>query len=289
MLRKRIPDYFLPIHKHDVPDPGTEPVRRNPANVQSFIAATDDDPSGTDPTADVSGGLIVNYTNAICSTPLMAADGEAPATVMAAALKTGDVGPALLAARTLWRKAGLSGDEHRKLESIAIELTDLPGAMLGEARGSLIALDRTAAGWGWFVDPTPIDDDEFGKTIAQDVADRIDLLTVLAHEIGHVPRPAGCRGQGGERRRHDRHAGARRPAGADRDPRHEAAADRDTADAGLHAAGGTHRDGDPWMRGSTCRSRPRSGASARRRRSPATPSAPSSATIRPPARRTIRR
>ena len=66
----------------------------------------------------------------------IAADGEAPATVMATALKTGDVGPALLAARTRWRKAGLSADERRKLESIAIELTDLPGALLGEARGS---------------------------------------------------------------------------------------------------------------------------------------------------------
>ena len=121
----------------------------------------------------------------VCPTPLFAADGEAPATVMATALKAGDVGPALLAARMQWRKAGLSADERRKLESIAIELTDLPGARLGEARGASIALDRTAAGWGWFVDPTPNDDDEFGKMDA-DVADRIDLLTVLVHEIGHV-------------------------------------------------------------------------------------------------------
>ena len=57
--------------------------------------------------------------------------------------------------------------------------TDLPGALLGEARGASIALDRTAAGWGWFVDPTPNDDDEFGKTIGAEAVERIDLLTVL--------------------------------------------------------------------------------------------------------------
>ena len=104
---------------------------------------------------------------------------------MATPLKAGDVGSALLAARTVWRKTGLSADELSKLESISIELTDLPGALLGEARGSRIALDRTAAGWGWFVDPTPGDAAEFSKTDG-DVADRIDLLTVLVHEIGHV-------------------------------------------------------------------------------------------------------
>ena len=66
---------------------------------------------------------------------LLAADGEAPATVMATPLKAGDVGPALLAARAQWRASGLKAEELRKLESIAIELTDLPGALLGEARG----------------------------------------------------------------------------------------------------------------------------------------------------------
>ena len=129
----------------------------------------------------------LNAADAWVTPALRAADGEAPAAVMvmAAPLKAGDVGSALLAARTVWRKTGLSAGELRKLESISIELTDLPGALLGEARGSRIALDRTAAGWGWFVDPTPGDAAEFSKTDA-DVADRIDLLTVLVHEIGHV-------------------------------------------------------------------------------------------------------
>jgi hypothetical protein len=41
----------------------------NATNVQNFIAATDDDPSPTDPTVDAGSGTTVNYTNAICQTP----------------------------------------------------------------------------------------------------------------------------------------------------------------------------------------------------------------------------
>ncbi len=93
----------------------------------------------------------------------------------------------LLAARERWRAAGLTAEELRTLDAIAIEVTDLPGAMVGEARGSTIVLDRTAAGWGWFVDPTPFDDAEFGdETPTGGAADRIDLLTTVAHEMLHV-------------------------------------------------------------------------------------------------------
>ncbi|MGH8566453.1 MAG: Ig-like domain-containing protein, partial [Gammaproteobacteria bacterium] len=38
-------------------------------NVQNFIAATDDDPSPTDPTVDAGSGTLVNYINATCATP----------------------------------------------------------------------------------------------------------------------------------------------------------------------------------------------------------------------------
>ena len=41
-----------------------------------------------------------------------------------------------------------------------------------------------AAGFGWFADLTPNDDAEFQPGGA--VASRMDLLTVLAHELGHL-------------------------------------------------------------------------------------------------------
>ena len=55
-------------------------------------------------------------------------------------------------------------------------------------------IDRNAAGYGWFVDPTPTLDEEFassgtsGQLTAVDpqAVDRIDLLTVVEHELGHI-------------------------------------------------------------------------------------------------------
>ena len=55
-------------------------------------------------------------------------------------------------------------------------------------------MDRDAAGHGWFVDRTPDEDSEFFQGLAGElslgtgegsVAQGVDLLTVLLHEIGH--------------------------------------------------------------------------------------------------------
>ena len=63
-------------------------------------------------------------------------------------------------------------------------VADLPNILLGLAAGHIIWIDQDAAGIGWFVDSTPDTDDEFGPGGA--AAGRIDLLTVLAHELSHV-------------------------------------------------------------------------------------------------------
>lgn len=51
-------------------------------------------------------------------------------------------------------------------------------------------IDDDAAGLGWFVDPTPLLDEEFGSggsaRPGTAAAAGVDLLTVLAHELGHV-------------------------------------------------------------------------------------------------------
>ena len=52
--------------------------------------------------------------------------------------------------------------------------------------GRIIYLDATAAGWGWFVDPTPWEDSEFTTPGNQGEQHRMDLLTVLEHELGHA-------------------------------------------------------------------------------------------------------
>ena len=75
-----------------------------------------------------------------------------------------------------------------------VRLGDLPGRFIGAAFPGVIVLDADAAGHGWFVDPTPQESSEFANRSGQcRLADtdspaqgRIDLLTVMAHELGHV-------------------------------------------------------------------------------------------------------
>jgi hypothetical protein len=57
---------------------------------------------------------------------------------------------------------------------------------LGQQQGHTITLDINAAGWGWFVDPTPRDDSEITTAGNQGEQHHMDLLTVLEHELGHI-------------------------------------------------------------------------------------------------------
>lgn len=74
-------------------------------------------------------------------------------------------------------------------------MTDLPDDLLALNAGDVVWIDDDAAGAGWFVDPTPSDDAEFrargrGRELRatghSPAAGRVDLLTVLLHELGHV-------------------------------------------------------------------------------------------------------
>jgi hypothetical protein len=78
-------------------------------------------------------------------------------------------------------------DSAHTLRSADVVILDLPGRTLGLASGRVIYLDRDAAGYGWFIDPTPRDDAEFAAGLVDSAAaGRVDLLTVLTHEMGHV-------------------------------------------------------------------------------------------------------
>lgn len=82
-----------------------------------------------------------------------------------------------------WHAAGA---DTTRLGAIDIRIADLGGATLGLASGNTIWLDDDAAGWGWFVDGTPLDDDEFFAPGDQGEMNRMDLLSVLVHEVGHL-------------------------------------------------------------------------------------------------------
>ncbi len=77
----------------------------------------------------------------------------------------------------------------------SVAIVDLPGLTLGQASSEQVLLDVNAAGFGWFVDATPSSDEEFTilasngswmATQASGAYNRIDLLSVVMHELGHV-------------------------------------------------------------------------------------------------------
>src|SRR5262249_51852695 len=98
-------------------------------------------------------------------------------------LTAGQARPLLREALARWQSAGINTSA---LHGIDLRIADLGGATLGLASGHTIWLDDNAAGWGWFVDKTPGDDAEFSRKGNQGEQHRIDLLTVLEHEVGHL-------------------------------------------------------------------------------------------------------
>lgn len=108
------------------------------------------------------------------------------------------------------------------LNQATITIADLADGYLALTLGTTITLDTDAAGYGWFIDPTPLTNEEFvsgalivnrdslneldasqavnGSRITSagaspwqfiatpdgPAAGKIDLMTVLMHELGHV-------------------------------------------------------------------------------------------------------
>jgi uncharacterized delta-60 repeat protein len=96
----------------------------------------------------------------------------------------------LQAALARWRHAGVSALSPGGLPKLRIRIADLPGQELGRWKGSTLMLDRDAAGRGWFVDPTPRRNEEFARSGRarrnSGAFGRYDLVTVIAHELGHA-------------------------------------------------------------------------------------------------------
>ena len=101
------------------------------------------------------------------------------------------------AIRRLAMSMPLSVEQRAALAGVDVSIDDLPGLTLAhtEADGESVVLDIDAAGHGWFVDRTPGDDREFRVDTAalglfatpnSDAYGRMDLLSAVTHEFGHV-------------------------------------------------------------------------------------------------------
>ena len=98
------------------------------------------------------------------------------------------------AAAEIWEDTGITAEQKAALEAISYEVTDLAPGTLAFAEELRITFDVDASGNGWFIDPTPLENEEFtsnGLTTFVSLPDsdaegNMDLLTIMLHEQGHV-------------------------------------------------------------------------------------------------------
>ena len=136
-------------------------------------------------TATDANGNTSEFSNpATVSGPLRAA-GRNSNPAHAASIDVVGLLPIVDAAISIWRDTGLTAEQLSKLQSVSVQISDLPGNWLGLASTHTITIDANAASQGWYVDPTPLDHSEFAQVDA-DALQQMDLLTTVLHEFGHI-------------------------------------------------------------------------------------------------------
>jgi hypothetical protein len=106
-------------------------------------------------------------------------------------LSQAELDATLQAAIARWIETGLTAEQIEALRNVHFTLADMPGLYLGAYSPDGVRLDFDAAGYGWYVDSTPLSDGEFtlngdGRLIATGQNGQIDLLTTIMHELGHA-------------------------------------------------------------------------------------------------------
>ncbi len=101
--------------------------------------------------------------------------------------------PLVSAAISRLEADGLAPKLAEALSQTQILVGNLAPGLLGLTSNGRITIDDNAAGVGWYIDATPQTDEEFQSTatlglqaLAPQALGRVDLFTVILHELGHV-------------------------------------------------------------------------------------------------------
>ena len=107
----------------------------------------------------------------------------------AAPLTEAQLQPVVQQAIAAW---AANGANMAQLEAAQVQIGTLDDNLVGETSGNQITLDATADGWGWYTggttDPnafTVAGSDGLHAADGSPAAGKMDLLTVVEHELGH--------------------------------------------------------------------------------------------------------
>jgi hypothetical protein len=123
-----------------------------------------------------NGGVLGTGTFMVTvNTPQLLIGGAAISNVTTTALSQRQLQQIIPAAIDAWRAAGVNAAGLNRISHTPIQIVPLMSGMVGGTNPAGIQIDPTAAGHGWSVDST-----------RSPAPGRVDLLTVVEHEMGNV-------------------------------------------------------------------------------------------------------
>ena len=161
------------------PDLGTGQFTRfdvtgaNDANTDGYIAITFRDAGGIYQTGFAVNGIDIAETTTGLSGAATLLAGSAVGGGAASIVSASDLTTALNVAAMAFSQTGLSAAQQASISSVVITVASLEAGVLAKAGNGRILIDDDAAGFGWSLAADP-------------VAGHFDLLTAVAHELGHL-------------------------------------------------------------------------------------------------------
>jgi hypothetical protein len=158
--------------------------------LQARLSANTPTPQPDPATADPGSGD--STINPVCDNGPTTSGKGAAAPADDGILSQAELDLLVQAAIQRWADAGATPEQLAAMRATSIGVADMTGLFLGTSTAGQILVDSDGAGHGWFLDATPSEDSEFEGSGSRLTADaggpaegRMDLLTVLMHELGH--------------------------------------------------------------------------------------------------------
>jgi hypothetical protein len=115
-----------------------------------------------------------------------AAGGPGPNSALGPVLTAEQLQPIVAAAIARWQEAGATPAQLSPLAQLTYQIVSLPPGILAMTGPGIIWVSPNADGYGWFLDANPTDDGAFTGVASSPAQKHMDLLSVMAHELGHI-------------------------------------------------------------------------------------------------------